>query len=172
MYRGSKRKCFHCKARFRPDHRNRDRQRYCSEFDCQKASKAASQKQWLNKPENRDHFKSEVHVRRVQEWRKRNPGYWRKNGALQDSLSGQHTKNKEENSIKTSSELQNPLALQDSLSSQNPLFIGFLATVTGHTLQDDIARSISRFIQFGLDILSEQQKANGGQYANQTDHSP
>jgi hypothetical protein len=172
MCRGSKRKCFHCKTKFRPDHRNRDRQRYCSEPDCQKASKAASQKRWLKKPENRDHFKSEVHVRRVQEWRKRNPGYWRKQGALQDSLNGQHAENKEENSNKTSSELQNSLALQDSLSSQSPLIIGLLANLTGHTLQDDIARSVSHFIQSGLDILSEQQKANGGQHANQTDHPP
>ena len=172
MCRGSKRKCFHCKTKFQPDHRNRDRQRYCSEPDCQKASKAASQKRWLKKPENRDHFKNEVHVRRVQEWRKRNPGYWRKQGALQDSLNGQHAENKEENSSKTSPELQNPLALQDSLSSQTPLIIGLLSNLTGHTLQDDIARSVSHFIQSGLDILSEQQKANGGQHANQTDHSP
>jgi hypothetical protein len=172
MCRGSKRKCFHCKTKFRPDHRNHDRQRYCSEPDCQKASKAASQKRWFKKPENRDHFKSEVHVRRVQEWRKRNPGYWRKKGALQDSLNGQHSENKEENDTKMSSEVQDSLALQDSLISQSPLIIGLLANLTGHTLQDDIARSALRFIQSGLDILSEQQKANGGQHANQADHPP
>ena len=172
MCRGSKRKCFHCKTKFRQDHRNRDRQRYCSESDCQKASKAASQKRWLKKPENRDHFKSEVHVRRVQEWRKRNPDYWRKKGALQDSLNGQRPENKEESDRKTSSELQDSLALQDSLSLQSPLIIGLLANLTGHTLQDDIARSASFFIQSGLDILSEQQKANGGQHATQTDHPP
>ncbi len=172
MCRGSKRKCFHCKTRFRPDHRNRDRQRYCSEPECKKASKMASQEQWHNKPENQDYFKNEAHIRRVQEWRKGNPGYWRKKGALQDSLNEQHSENKEENSSKTSSEVQDSLALQDSLSLQNPLIIGLLANLTGHTLQDDMARSVSRFIQSGLDILSQQQKASGGQHANQTDHPP
>jgi hypothetical protein len=172
MYRGSKRKCFHCKARFRPDHRNRDRQRYCSEPDCQKTSKATSQKRWLNKPENRDHFRNKAHVLRVQEWRKRNPGYWRKKGALQDPLNSQHSENKEENGKQMSVEQQDPLQLQDSLSSQHPLIVGLLANLTGHTLQDDIARSASRFIQSGLDILSEQSNAEGGQHAHQTDHPP
>ena len=34
----------------------RDRQRYCSEGRCRKASKAASQRQWLIKSENKSYF--------------------------------------------------------------------------------------------------------------------
>ena len=172
MCRGSKRKCFHCKTRFRPDHRNRDRQRYCSETECQKASKVASQNRWRSKPENQDYFKGEDHVRRVKEWRKEHPGYWRKKGALQDSYNVEHKENKEKNSNKVSPEPPNLLLLQDSLSMQHPLFIGLCANLTGHTLQDDIARSISRFIQSGLDIIAGQTNTNGDQHAHKTDHPP
>ena len=101
-----------------------------------------------------------------------NPGYWRKKGALQDSLNGQHYENKEESGNKKPSKRQDSLALQDSFISQHPIMIGFLARLTGHTLQDDIARSAALFIQSGLDIISEYQKANGGQHDNQTDHPP
>lgn len=172
MCRGSKRKCFHCKTKFRPDHRNRDRQRYCSEPECQKASKAASQKRWASKPENQDYFKGEDQVRRVKEWRKENPGYWRKKDALQDSLNVQHQETKEKNNNKTPHEPQDSLPLQDSLNPQHPLIVGILAMLTGHTLQDDIANTSARIIQSGLDILSEQPNTKGGQHAHQTDHPP
>lgn len=172
MSRGSKRKCFHCKSRYRPDPRNRDRQRYCSKPTCRKASKSASQKRWLDKPENRDYFRGPDQVRRVQEWRKANPDYWRKKDALQDSCNAQPSENKGKSSTITESGSRNSQPLQDPFFLQHPLIIGLLANLTGHTLQDDIARSASRFIQSGLDILSEQPEVNGGQHAHQTDHPP
>ena len=101
-----------------------------------------------------------------------NPGYWRKKDELQDSLNVQRQENKEKNNNKTPAESQNPLPLQDSLNLQHPLIIGLLAILTGHTLQDDIANTSARIIQSGLDILSEQQNARGGQHAHQTDHPP
>ena len=66
-------KCPSCGVFFPPDYRNRGRQRYCSEPVCRKAAKAASQKRWLNKPENRDYFRGLHNVRRVQEWREAHP---------------------------------------------------------------------------------------------------
>ena len=52
-------------------------------------SKAAAQTKWLNKPQNRFHFRRPENVQRVQRWRERHPGYWRKKrssraNALQD----------------------------------------------------------------------------------------
>ncbi len=47
-----KRICLHCRTYFRTDPRNARKQKYCSRPECRKASKAASQKRWLNKPEN------------------------------------------------------------------------------------------------------------------------
>ncbi len=87
-----KKKCSHCKRLFRPDYRNRNRQKYCNKPECRKVSKAASQKKWLNKPENKDYFRGADNVRRVQEWREQNPDYWKlKNSKkpLQDSLAKQ-----------------------------------------------------------------------------------
>src|SRR5512135_1291827 len=86
--RNTKHKCSYCGDFFTPDYRNRPRQRFCSKPECRKASKAASQKRWLNKPENRNYFRGAVHVGRTQAWRKAHPGYSRRNKEpLQDHLS-------------------------------------------------------------------------------------
>ena len=83
-------KCCHCQQLFTPDARNATRQRYCSKTACRKHSKADSQRRWLQKPENRDYFRGQVHVLRVKRWRAAHPGYWRKAKrspvALQDPL--------------------------------------------------------------------------------------
>ena len=96
MKRIEKEKCRHCRRLFVPDPRNRDRQKYCSSPPCRKASKSASQKKWLRKPGNRDYFKGPENVERVREWRKKNPGYWKRSKpkiALQDPLNGQDAEN-------------------------------------------------------------------------------
>jgi hypothetical protein len=82
-----------CGELFVPDARNKVRQKYCFKPECRQASKAASQRQWLNKPENQDYFRCPDNVRHVQQWRKDNPGYWRgqkqnRTVALQDSVTG------------------------------------------------------------------------------------
>ena len=151
MYRKSRRKCCHCKERFQPDYRNWDRQKFCSKPECKKVSRAQTQRRWRRKPENRAY-----HVERTQAWRRDNPGYWRKTGALQDDCNAQHTENKEEIDEKSAQKPQTPSPLQDTWIWQHPFMVGFLANLTGHALQDDIARSASHFIQLGLDILSEQ----------------
>lgn len=92
-------KCRNCGELFVPDARNRGWQKYCFKPKCRKASKAASQRQWLNKPENQDYFRCPDNVRRVQRWRMDNPGYWRREKrnrtiALQDSLNAQVIENK------------------------------------------------------------------------------
>jgi len=48
-------KCLYCPEFFIPDARNRGRQHSCGRPECRKASKAASQRTWLNKPENKEH---------------------------------------------------------------------------------------------------------------------
>lgn len=47
-------KCLHCKKIFVPDYRNQGRRKYCSNPDCQAASKQARQQRWLSKPDNCD----------------------------------------------------------------------------------------------------------------------
>jgi hypothetical protein len=88
MAGGNRRKCKCCRMLFRPDPRNRHHQRYCSATACRAASKAASQARWLAAPENQGYFRGPVNVARVQAWRSRHPGYWRRarrvGTALQD----------------------------------------------------------------------------------------
>lgn len=171
MCRKSKRKCLHCRDWFWPDYRNRKRQQYCAKSECRKASKTASQKRWLRKPENRNHFKGALNVQRVQAWRKENPGYWRKKSTLQDVCSLELIKNKEKNANKVLSETQNPLPLQDSLIMQDPGIIGLISMFTGTTLQDNIEKNARHCIELGLDILSKQLNLNGDKHANQKNHS-
>jgi len=73
-----RRKCLCCGELFRADPRNRRHQRHCGKAACRKASKAASQRRWLAKAENRDYFQGAINVARVQAWRAAHPGYWRR----------------------------------------------------------------------------------------------
>ncbi|MCP4351154.1 MAG: hypothetical protein GY795_37290 [Desulfobacterales bacterium] len=156
-----RKKCSNCKCLFIPDHRNRNRQKYCRKPECRKTSKAKSQQKWLAKQENRYYFSGPLNVKRVQDWRKQNPGYWsrsKKPTALQDSLKRQHTDNIEEKSQNANS------ALQDPLINQNPVIIGLISNFIGSALQDDIAETLLRMQQSGQDILYSQPTKRGGMY--------
>jgi len=164
-----RKKCRHCKLLFVPDARNRNRQRYCKLPACRKASKAASQRKWLGKPDNRDYFQGPENVKRVQRWRKNTPEYWKRKRKtrpepLQDSLNGQHT-DKTYNNRKFAD-----CALQDLLNMQPSVIIGIIAQLTGYALQDDIAMAARRMQQFGNDILN--LTFQGGRHGNQTTHLP
>ena len=162
-----KRKCRNCHKLFRPDSRNQAKQEYCSEEDCRKASKAASQKRWLAKKENRNYFKGADNVKRVQEWRKENPGYWRRDqNALQDDSLEKTAIDQTDTSKLTED------ALQDLLTAQSAVLVGLIATFTGDTLQDHIASTARNMQQLGNDILqSSTHIFKGGSYDNKTGNS-
>ncbi len=93
-------KCLHCNEEYRTDPRNCGRQRYCAKEDCRQASKAASQRQWLSRPENRDYFRGAENCERVRLWRLANPGYRRNKrpapqSVLQEPLVTQAVENEE-----------------------------------------------------------------------------
>jgi hypothetical protein len=163
-----KHKCRNCHKLFRPDSRNQAKQEYCSEVDCRKASKAASQKRWLAKKENRNYFKGADNVKRVQEWRKENPGYWRRgDNALQDDSLEKTAIDQIDTSKLTED------ALQDLLAAQSAVLVGLIATVTGDTLQDHIASTARNMQQLGNDILqSSTHIFKGGSYDSKTGNSP
>jgi hypothetical protein len=149
---GERRKCKCCKKLFRPDRRNRARQQYCSAPACRAASRARSHARWLAKPENQDYFRGPANVARVQAWRSRHPGYWRKrrsaDPALQDALSAQPVGSVD----KTDDVARSPL--QDILSAQPVVLIGLIAHLMGLPLQDDIVRTVGRLLRLGQDILA------------------
>jgi hypothetical protein len=152
---------------FYPDPRSNGRQNFCSRPACRKAGKAESQKRWLNKPENRNYFRSSENVARVQQWRREHPGYWRrsfKKNALQDPLS----ENIKQNHIFTSK--LKPGALQDVLLEQRAVLIGLIAQLTGNALQDDIAMTTRHLREFGNDFLENPVFLKGGRHGQKTSH--
>src|SRR5215510_9279665 len=164
-----KRKCQHCKVFFTPDYRNVGRQRYCSQPRCQQASKAASQRRWLRKPDNRHYFSGPTNVERVRQWRQNHPGYWRRRSSpapetLQEPFTPQELENQ---SVQGALERD---ALQDSFFMQPTVLVGLIAHLTGLSLQDDIALTARRLQQLGRDILCGSTHHKGGIQDAQTPH--
>ena len=163
-----RKKCCNCKDLFIPDPRNAKRQKYCHTSECRKASKAASQKRWLAKPDNQSYFCGPENVKRVQLWREDNPGYWRgkrnNKDALQDRLNPQPIENKHDNV-----DFAND-ALQDFLISQPPVLLGLIANFTGNALQDNMVITLQRLQKLGQDIVTNLTHSKGGHYGIQGSH--
>ncbi len=161
MAKAGQRKCLCCNGLFDPDHRNVNRQRYCLNTDCRRASKLASQAAWLAKPQNIDYFCDPVHVARVQAWRSAHPGYSRAKptkaatvAALQDPLVAQVVDSIEETPIRTETpEPSGVAALQDLLNAPTPVLAGLIAHLFDVTLQEDIATTTRRLVQMGHDLM-------------------
>jgi len=148
----TKPKCLHCNEEYCCDPRNYGRQKYCSKPDCQRASKAASQLQWLSRPENRDYFRGAENSERVRLWRLANPGFRRSKSpvpksVLQEPLIPQSIENKEVAQPDVSS------VLQDICLVQPALVVGLISIMTGSALQEDIVASARWSINRGEDIL-------------------
>ncbi len=75
MHSVGERKCLHCERFFTPDARNRRRRHYCAKEPCRRASKTASQRRWLSRPENADYFQGVDNAARVRAWQAAHPGY-------------------------------------------------------------------------------------------------
>lgn len=165
MAKHNENKCLSCAEIFSTDVRNRGRQKYCDKPECRRESKAASQRRWLSKPQNRRYFRDDENAARVRRWQKEHPGYWRntaryKRLTLQDSSPRNPLTPQEKG-------FENTPLLQDALSAPEPLLIGLIATLVGSPLQDDIARTSRRLVQLGHDILS-----GGTNHGDQTSAAP
>lgn len=156
MSRKKARACCHCREEFIPDRRNRDRQRYCGRGECRAASKAASQRRWLKKPQNRGYFRGRHHTERVRKWRRDHPGYWKGSPPRPSPApkEGSSTQALDNQPLKASRDLvtgEGPL--QDLSMPQVLIVVGLISMITGSTLQDDIAELIRRLEDRGRDIL-------------------
>lgn len=148
-----RRKCHCCKIFFTPDVHNPSRQMFCLATACRRASKARSQRQWLRKPGNKNYFRDAANVKRVQEWRKAHPGYWRRSKGL--SKQGHPVEAKPLNPGTTSCNApsRDLVALQDLALTEHPAFVGLISMVTGSTLQDHIAQVGRNLLLQGQNIL-------------------
>ena len=152
MAGGNRRKCKCCLALFRPDPRNRHHQRYCSAAACRAASKAASQARWLAAPENQGYFRGPLNVARVQAWRSRHPGYWRRARRVGTALQDLSTAQPVDSPLESAPLVSSPL--QAVLIAQPAVLIGLIAHIVGTPLQDDIVRTTGRLLRLGQDILA------------------
>ena len=167
----ARRKCLCCKEFFHPDNRNGYHQRYCSQPDCRRASKAASQRRWLAKPANRNHFRDQENIRRVQQWRLDHPGYWKKKPTVPDQSQTIAAQPLAPSSLLVT-QSQPSLALQDVCLTRLPVFIGLVSMVTGGTLQEDIAATTLKLEARGRDILGLSTPSSSPiAYDHQTSHS-
>lgn len=152
MHLAGQRKCPHCEEFFTPDARNRQRQRYCVKVECRRVGKAASQRQWLARAENKSYFRDAANAARVRTWQAAHPGYWKKRrkvaaAVLQDDCRSQAL------------ELQRVVGpddgavLQDDWQRQPALVIGLIAHLAGFTLQEDIAAMTGRLIAKGQAVM-------------------
>ena len=159
MAQVGQRKCLCCGEFFDPDHRNRERQRYCAAADCRRASQAASQAAWLVKPQNTGYFRDPLHVARVQAWRVAHPGYGRgkprkarSRPALQETLITQAPDLIEQSAIRGESAAA--CALQEALETPSPLLTGLIVHLFELKLQEDIATTTRRLVQLGHDAIN------------------
>lgn len=131
MIKARRRRCLCCQKLFGRDPRTRTRQKYCSEAVCRAASKQASQRRWLGKPENHQYFCGPQHVNRVQVWREANPGYWRESASREQPLQEMIRAQAADQVIKSST-----LPLQETSYAQAPDALDSNDALRGAALQD------------------------------------
>lgn len=149
----SPRKCRCCKKFFCPDYRNSHHQHYCSIPTCRQASKVASQRRWRRTPFGRDYFRGQNEVRRVQDWRREHPGYWKKQKSRSQSTQAADPQPLNPEQISRNVPRSDLRTLQDFCLAQDPAFVGLISWVTGSTLQEDIASTARNLLLRGQNIL-------------------
>jgi hypothetical protein len=151
-----RRECLHCNELFDPNLRNRWHQKFCGKPECRKASKAQSQRRWLSKPQNRDHFRGAENVDRVRQWRKAHPGYWKRSqkpkSTLQDLVPTQPI------APEPVAPTKSQTSLQDLLASQDPLLLGLIAHLIDSPLQDHIEHAALDLLAKGRTFLDMRSR--------------
>ncbi len=136
-----------------PDVRHFNDQKYCFAPACRKASKKASHQQWLMSDKGVEYRDPEENKRRVREWRKAHPEYWKRKAPLNaDAL--QYMKVVQGVDVKEDTNGLAVPALQEMTFSQRALTVGLIASLTGCALQETIEKSCDNFVLLGLDILN------------------
>ena len=165
MKRRRRRACHHCGVGFVPKPHNHKKQHYCGATECQAMSKRASQARWRKK--NSDYHSGPVAVQRVQEWRAKNPGYWRSKKAplektplQEDCISQAVDEQSDDATLKE-------IALRDNCITQLPIILGLMSTLSGFTLQEDIDRFGRELHKKGRQILGNRPVDAVNQKSNQ-----
>lgn len=167
-----RRKCQCCRRLFVPDPRAAHRQLYCSQPECRRVSKVASQKRWLRKNGNGDYFRGPNEVARVKRWREAHPGYWKSRNPQKSTV--QVPDNQTLNpSLSSCNAHSSPLPpLQDQCLTQNPVIVGLISMITGYALQEQIAATTQRLFLHGREILGNSAPDLPRQYHHDSQTGP
>ena len=143
----SRRKCVSCKKLFVPEARNRRHQRCCAKVSCRQERKAASDRRWRSRPENREYWSGPENAARARAWQKAHPDYWKKRKkrarVLQVVCADQPIDLQEDNYK----------VLQDVWRMQPPLLLGLISRITGTVLHTDMAQITGQLIASGRALV-------------------
>ena len=147
MKPSGRRKCVSCKKLFVPEARNRRHQLCCGKTSCRLARKAASDRRWRGKPENREYWSGPENAARVRAWQKAHPGYWKerkKRARVLQVVCATEAVGCEEDNSKV---------LQDVWRTQPPLLLGLISRITGTVLHTDMAEITGQLIASGRALV-------------------
>ena len=143
-------KCRHCKDFFLSDPRNRHHQVFCGKPECRAASKAASQRKWESKAENRDYYRSAEKAAKVKAWQEANPGYYKRRPRKKSVLPDLWTSQPPDKEVVKA---KGDRVLPDLWQGQSPAVIGLISQMTGCVLPEDIAVVTGRLIARGQALM-------------------
>ena len=147
-----KRKCEICGEKFSPDKYNYYHQKCCSNPNCQKSSNRLGSKRYRRKKRHDSAFRK-AEAKRVQKWRKKNPGYRKKK-----SNSKKTQKNSENNYVlrdfgRGENGIQNKM-LRDFALFQMRCIQGLIVNLSGG-LRDDIGSLMNSYYDKGKALFPE-----------------
>jgi hypothetical protein len=148
-------RCCSCGRRFLPDHRARNRQRFCRQPECRRASRAASRARWLAKPENAHYFKGAANAMRVRLWRAANP-------RPKKAAAGRAMQRLIQPQLAAALKA---CGVQDMSERQLALLLGVVSALAHSGVQDVIARKMRRLMFAGYAVLRPDDTAPA-QYGN------
>jgi hypothetical protein len=143
------RRCAHCGRPFIVNPRLGKRHRFCAASECVATRKKKAQVRWLKKNGGKSYYISHSSRDRVAEWRKKNPGYWRRSDKKRRGNQSDFVITKE---LKSALRL---VALQDSIDTHLPLIIGLISRISKSALQDSIAKELRQIMMLGRGILTQ-----------------
>lgn len=137
--------CLCCGSKYEVNPRVGLRHRYCSRAECRREAKRASQKRWLNKPENAGYFKGASNALRARLWRAANP-------------------RKKKRRQKTVLQLMTPqlkaalkaCGVQDLNEGSVALVLGAVSLLARSRVQETIARRIRQLMFAGYAVLRSE----------------
>jgi len=151
------RRCKGCKQLFFPDPRTWQRQTFCGKAECQEARMRKNRREWLARPDNEHYWRDNQKSKdRVREWRKRNPGYWKRTRRTSEGTLQEEIEPKKIGRKRGRGAFGRP-PLPEERRRDDILIMGIIAEITGSTLPEDIARTYRRIVAKGREILCTQK---------------